>query len=168
MPSKKRPEKLSYEEASKIFHYDPSTGDLIWAIDRRSRRCGDLAGCLDTQGYISVEVYRRSYRVHRIAWLLKTGAWPQSQIDHKNRNRIDNRWENLRLATPTQNAANLVRASKQGWPKGVRPQKNGQSFQAKIMRAGKYLCLGTFPTPEQAHQAYIEAAQRLHGEFARG
>lgn len=93
-----------------------------------------------------------------------TGVWP-TQVDHKNRDRSDNRWDNLREATVSQNSGNSVRPSAQGLPKGVRPNKGG--FQAKIWGTGKWKCLGTYPTPELASEAYKQAAIEKYGDFAR-
>jgi hypothetical protein len=89
---------------------------------------------------------------------LKTG-------DHRNHNTLDNRRDNLRIATRTQQQRNKRKNQKNtsGF-KGVYP-KNGR-YAAQIKAGGKQIYLGTRDTAEAAHELYREAALRLHGEFA--
>jgi HNH endonuclease len=162
------PRELTPGVARDLLRYEPGTGSLRWKRHSRNYKPGEEVGGSISNGYRQVQILGKSYRFHRVAWVLMTGEWPGQQVDHVNRDRLDNRWCNLRLATPQQNAANSLKPSQQGMPKGVRPQANGRTFQAKIMRNGRYMCLGTYPTPEIAHEAYVAAAERLHGEFARG
>lgn len=86
-------------------------------------------------------------------------------VDHENRNRLDNRRQNLRPATRSQNNAN-----RDGWAscgfKGVRQQSSGR-FVARIMVNGKPLHLGSFDTAELAAASYDRAALEHFGEFAR-
>jgi hypothetical protein len=88
---------------------------------------------------------------------------PFQVVDHINGNGLDNRRENLRRATPAQNATN---------------RKHGKSYRGVCLMEGKYyyasICsnrktyhLGSFKTPEEAAKAYNEAAVKFHGEFAR-
>ena len=86
------------------------------------------------------------------------------EIDHKNRNPLDNRRCNLRYATRTQNKFNRgVRKDSKIGLKGV--ERSGSGFSSRIMIEGKRTYLGIFRTPEEAAAAYEEAARRLHGEF---
>lgn len=92
-------------------------------------------------------------------------------VDHKNGNSLDNRKENLRLATTTQNAQNRKKMSGiLGKPcaskfKGV--TKSGPKWRCGILSNGKYISLGTFENEIDAAKAYNEAAIKYHGEFAR-
>jgi len=89
--------------------------------------------------------------------------------DHRNGDTLDNRKQNLRVATRSQNCSNrgLTSANSSGF-KGV-TWKGGkhQLWVARITKSGKVHHLGYFSTPEAAHGAYIQAARRLHGVFAR-
>lgn len=89
-------------------------------------------------------------------------------VDHKNGNGLDNRRTNLRVASPAQNKRNqrLYKNNLSGL-KGVRKPTKGKKWAARIRHNGKLHNLGYFNTPEDAHEAYCEAAKRLHGEFAR-
>lgn len=89
------------------------------------------------------------------------------QVDHINRNRLDNRRENLRLATRAQNMQNSVKKfdNKSGF-KGVHKHSRNNSWIAQISFNGKMTHLGSFKTAEEASLAYNAAALRLHGDFA--
>lgn len=92
----------------------------------------------------------------------------RDDVDHKNLNTLDNRRENLRLATRSQNRANgkLQRNSTSGY-KGVTFDKASGKWIAQIKYQGRRYHLGICNTPEEAHQLYCVAATRLYGEFAR-
>ena len=86
-----------------------------------------------------------------------------NQIDHINGDKLDNRRENLRSATQSQNSMNSRIKNKTGY-KGV--TKTNQKWGAQIKVNGQQIWLGTFNTPEEAHDAYREAAEQYFGEFA--
>lgn len=89
---------------------------------------------------------------------------PEGQVDHKNRNGLDNRRENLRLATRSQNAANTGPYEGRQY-KGVYPSSNHR-WQARVSVGGDRRYLGSFDTAEGAARAYDVAASEAHGEFA--
>lgn len=91
-----------------------------------------------------------------------TGLFP----DHKNRDPLDNRRENLRLATASQNACNRHRTSHSAYPRGTARKPSGR-FMAKLRVKNKDIYLGTFDTAEAAHKVYLESLPLYHGEFAR-
>lgn len=88
------------------------------------------------------------------------------EIDHANRDPLDNRRSNLRACTRAENARNThkKRATATGL-RGVYPNRNG--FAAHIRYGGRRHHLGTFATAEEAYAAYCDAAATHHGEFAR-
>lgn len=146
--------------------YCPETGIFHWKISpSRNVKAGSVAGWVDRDGYIRIEFNKRRHSAGRVAWFLMTGTWPAFQIDHRNLNRSDNRWENLREASPTQNAANKSTSSH--LPKGVTFHRQTGRFQAQIGQYGKNYYLGLFDTSEEAHAAYCLKAVELFGEFAR-
>jgi len=89
------------------------------------------------------------------------------EVDHKNRNILDNRRDNLRLATRSQNGRNrgLQKNNTSGYC-GVRWRKDRSTWSAFIKHHGKNVALGCFSTKEEAAAAYNEKAIALHGEFA--
>lgn len=97
---------------------------------------------------------------------MMTGRWPPKNVDHRNRITDDNRWRNLRLATQSQNCANSV-AKKNDRFKGVHWDKARNRYGATIMVNRRSIGLGRFFTARAAHAAYLTAARKYFGEFAR-
>lgn len=160
---------LTPERLRELLRYDPETGDLIWRAPRVAlgggAKPGDVAGYVSGDGYIRVSVDNRRYLAHRLAWFWMLGIWPVGTVDHRNRKKSDNRWDNLREATYSQNGVNRHRTRKHPLPRGVYPVDGSSRFNAKIGINRKVLCLGTFDTPEQAHAAYLRAATSKYGAF---
>lgn len=151
-----------------ILDYSPVSGLFYWRVRRPRRPPGSQAGCI-TNGYVKIKIKSRGVCAHRLAWLIQTGSWPDGEIDHKNTNRSDNRWLNLREATHGQNQSNsgLFKNNVTGL-KGVStyPARPG-SYRARIRKDKREYSLGVYPSAEEAHAAYVAAAVKFHGEFAR-
>lgn len=113
-------------------------------------------------------VYGRKYEVHRLIWLYMIGEWPKDQVDHRDTDKTNNRWSNLREATVAQNSHNVSKRSrnKSGY-KGVSKHTQTGRWEAKIAVSGKHKYLGLFANKEDAVAAYAAAASQMHGEFAR-
>ena len=99
---------ITQTDLHQLLKYNPTTGQFVWAVSRRSRygQKGSPAGNLHSSGYIHIRVSGQLYKAHRVAWCYVHGYWPAEQIDHINRVRHDNRIANLRLATPVENSRN--------------------------------------------------------------
>lgn len=102
---------------------------------------------------------------HRIIWKMITGEEPEC-IDHINGFPSDNRWRNLRAATYSLNRANSVSKHRIGLPRGVVLHRKTGRYQAQIETNGKKHYLGLFDQPDEAHEAYVQAAKERFGEFA--
>jgi hypothetical protein len=89
-------------------------------------------------------------------------------VDHIDGNGLNNRRQNLRIVSASENAQNSRprKETKSGY-KGVFFHKKNNNWRAQIMAEGKRYSLGLFNTAEEAHAAYCEASDRLHGEFGR-
>jgi len=151
------------------FSYDPETGDLCWLKKPANNvKVGVPVRAKNTSGYYHVGFRRKVYVVHRLIWLMEYDEWPEAEIDHINCTKTDNRLENLRLATKSQNLANTPkRDGATSRYKGVCWKKSNNCWTAQISHDGKCHWLGHFQTEEEAHQAYCDAVTRLKGEFAR-
>jgi hypothetical protein len=161
---------LTAEEARRLFLYDETTGLIYWLVSPSPKvLVGEVAGSLSDKGYVVVCYRGRRHLGHRLAWLIKYGAWPNSDLDHKNLDRADNAIANLRLAGKKGNAAN-VRAHKdnKNGLKGVSYHARSKRFRAVICVHGKARHIGLFDTAEAAHLAYCEAAQTTFQDFWRG
>lgn len=153
----------SVEILREHFQYDPKTGNIIRLKKTRSdQELGKPVGYVSARGYRYLKFKGRGMLFHRVAWKLMTGEDPTQEIDHINKDRLDNRWSNLRAVTPTQNLAN--RPLKGQYLPGVK--RRGTKFQAQINKEGLRLHLGTFETEAEAHAAYVAEHVSTHGEFS--
>jgi hypothetical protein len=109
-------------------------------------------------------VRRNKTRIHRL--ILGLTADDKVMVDHINRNGLDNRRENLRLATCSQNQFNKGAIGRTSSFKGVSLAKKNNKWQALVCKDKKLKWLGYFLTELEAAQAYDNAAVILHGEFA--
>ena len=158
----------TYARLREVLHYDTETGVFTWLKSGSGRRPDLTAGRQHSEGYIHIGIDGRRYYAHRLAWLYMTGAFPKEQIDHKNADRSDNRWSNLREATQFQNNANARRSkrNKSGF-KGVSWAKKHKKWTAHISVEGRQINLGLFDDASVAHAAYVRMATAAHGAFAR-
>jgi hypothetical protein len=121
-------------------------------------------------GYRTIGIGGKRYLAHRLAWLYVHGEWPADQIDHVNMDRSDARMCNLREATAAQNKRNTgARSHNRSHLKGVEfnTRRKIKRWYAVIRSDGKRNFLGSFDCPAAAHFAYVIAADKFHGEFAR-
>lgn len=153
---------ISYERYHEAFSYNSRTGVLSWKIQSGRATPGSVAG-YKSGNYIVIVLDNSAQHAQNVIWLMKTGKWPEQEVDHKNRIKYDNRWKNLRPATRSQQGANQPARGKF---KGVKKNKYCSTYTAQIKVMGKYIHLGSFRRPEDAHAAYIAAARSYFGEFA--
>lgn len=158
---------LGAETACRALSYDPETGVLRWTSAIHPKRAGKIAGSLHNKGYLRVVIDRHHYYAHRVIWLMMTGGWPQHQIDHRDHNKSNNRWSNLRSATNQQNHFNmpLQRNNKSGI-KGVSWSKQAGKWNAYISHGGRRHHIGLFATIDDARVEREKHAIALFGEFA--
>ena len=160
--------RIQARHLKKFFRYQKRTGKIFWVRATSNRaRVGAEAGTL-SQGYRVIGFKNSYYRGHDIAWALVTGKWPKRRLDHKDRCRSNNRWSNLRPATKRQNAGNatIAKQNTSGF-KGVSWHATRRKWGAYISRYNRTIYLGLYKTPQEAHAAYIAAAKKHFGEFAR-
>jgi len=159
---------LTLARLKEILEYDPETGVFRWKKQSGSRaHPGMTAGATAKNGYRLIGVDGTRYYAHRLAWFYVYGKWPTLHLDHINRVQTDNRIANLREATVSQNMANrLAQKNSTHGLKGV--SKNRNRWTARIKPPGqKYIHIGTFDTPLEAHAAYCAKASEIYGAFAR-
>ena len=155
--------KITATQVRQTLIYDRESGVFTWRLSRPGVKKGDVAGTEHGRGYITVCVENRPFLAHRLAWFYVTGEWPPHQIDHKNTNKKDNRFSNLRAVTNQVNNQNLTRPrpnNKSGFL-GVVSKPYGR-FQARIKVDGVAVSLGTFGTAQEAHDCYVVGKRRLH------
>lgn len=160
---------VTVEQLKAVFHYDPETGLFTRTAKPSGRiKIGDVAGT-NQRGYLAFHVAGVLCRAHRMAWLYVHGVQPSGFLDHINGNRADNRIGNLREATPGQNCQNTRtthKNNKLGF-KGVNfdPRRTENQFLAYISTNRKRRFIGSFPSAETAHDAYLQAKRQQHEYF---
>lgn len=160
------------EEIKRLLSYDPLSGHFTWMVRAGGNGCvkpGTRAGGYrGSFGYRSIKIECEYYKEHRLAYELTHGPIPKGMvIDHINGVPDDNRISNLRLATHQQNiASGRHRKNNTSGKKGVHRHYDGR-WRARIMVNGKHIHLGCFATVDEAHEAYLIAAKKYFGEFAR-
>jgi hypothetical protein len=160
----------SISDLRELFSYDPVTGVLTYRISKpgnwkiiKGRRASTFN---KINGYRAVGINKFSYPEHRIVFAIFHGRWPQGQIDHINGVRDDNRIENLREATRSQNNQNKA-PNKNKSSKGIRFYEATQKWQVRIRLNKISYCLGCYSDKKTAQETYNQKAKELFGEFAR-
>lgn len=157
---------ITRDRLIELTEYDHITGQFHWK--KRIAREGDdpakvaawntryslKPSGVKTHGYIKLSIDDKKYYAHRLVWLLMHGVMPEGLIDHINRNGLDNRYQNLRVATKRENTLNSskVRKNKTGFT-GVVALPYGRFSAQKTIDGIKYH-LGCYDTPQEAHQAW--------------
>jgi hypothetical protein len=158
--------KITAEQAREIVSYCSETGVFRWLEHRGSNaRMGEIAGSETPKGYRQICISGRSYLLHRLAWLVVHGRWPEGEIDHINGVRHDNRIENLRDVTRSANLQNQKKPHKdnrQSGSLGVSWDRERSKWRAQITVGGKTIRIGRFASEAAAFEAYVLAKARMH------
>lgn len=151
---------MNQGELKKIYSYDPESGFFTRISDKK------ICTLTNAGGYVVLTIKNKKYYAHRLAFLFMNGETPK-EVDHKDGNRSNNSWKNLRSVERKQNCEN--RAPSGGLSKFKGVTKNGTSklWRAKIKHNRKTIHLGYFKSEIQAAHAYNQAANKLFGEYAR-
>lgn len=155
---------LSAERLRALLNYEPETGAFHWINGRPGVARGSEAGCVCKNGYIYISVDGVKHLAHRLAWLYMTGQWPKGEIDHRNGERTDNRFSNIRDVSIRVNAEN--RWNPQGQTRsgrrGVSWHDHSRKWRVRINVRGVEHRIGMFDTVEEASAAYVQAKRQMH------
>ncbi len=153
------------------LHFDDASGMFFWngAPSFTNSRGGKVAGTVREDRSISIGVPGHGYFLaHRLAWLYHYGELPKIEIDHKDGNPSNNRIDNLRLATSSQQKQNkVVQSNNRSGLKGAyfHACHKGKKWRSQIKTENGLKFLGYFETALDAHEAYVSAAEKAFGEF---
>ena len=154
---------LTQDRLKELLSYDPESGVFV-RIKTTSKKIkiGAVAGTFRPDGYQVITINGAKFLAHRLAWLYMAGAFPPDQIDHIDQNPSNNRFNNLRAVTGSENQHNrkMTCTNTSGF-KGVSYDKPGKKWKANIALNSVLKHLGLFLTPEEASAAYL-AAQRIY------
>ena len=151
------------DELRKLLRYEPETGRLFWrersakdyqhtkdpkrcAASFNARDAGTPAlTCINSWGYLSGAVWRRSLLAHRVIWAIVHGRWPEDEIDHINGDKLDNRAENLRSVTGVANRRNMpTQANNTSGITGINRRGVSWIVRIGVGSRGKRLHIGSF------------------------
>lgn len=152
---------LTIDRLKELFIYDPETGFFKNRSSRGRASKGARAGAETGHGYRRIIIDYVKYYEHHLAWFYVYGEWPD-EIDHIDHDRSNNAICNLRKATRSQNSCNRT------GPSGLRGaywHPRCRYWYSKIQIGGHVKWLGTYNTPEEAHLAFLAAAEKLQGDF---
>lgn len=154
---------MTPSEVREKFSYTPTTGVVIHR-HKVGKVCAlQPAGTVACNGYLQTRAHGRTHLNHRLAWCIHYGEWPDGIIDHIDRNPMNNRIDNLRVATRKLNKINSgLNSNSTSGVKGVTAM--GKKWQAHIRDNGKRITIGTFATIEEAAAARAAAEQTIWKE----
>lgn len=144
----------------KDITYDADTGKFY---DPKGRQLGSK----HSSGYITLSIDRRNVGAHRVAVALMTGKYPEQDVDHINGDRGDNRWENLREATRSQNLMNRKPNSGRSLPKNVYLHKPSGRFIVKMKISGVTTHFGYHDDLEFATLLAEDVQRKHHKDFSQ-
>lgn len=155
------------ERLRNAIAYNFDTGEFRWKVSSGRAKAGAVAGSLWPSGYVGVSFCGKRYLAHRLAWAFAYGAWPQTDVDHINQDKADNRGCNLRLATRSQNMANCgTRSTNKSGVRGVSWSSRSHRWVARVQKDGKHGYVGSFEKLEDAEKAVRAAYEREFGSYA--
>jgi len=159
MASKDFTSQITQAQLKELVSYNPDTG---FFYNKSMRHVGHEK----YDGYILIKIAKTLYRAHRLAWLYVYGYIPDGDIDHIDGDASNNKINNLRLATRTQNTQNSkIAKNNTTGAKGVSFHKRDRLYQARIQHNGKRIFIGSYPDIDSAHTAYENKAKSLFGQF---
>jgi hypothetical protein len=155
---------LTHERLISLIHYNPISGFFKNVKGRKGAYNKPNIGIIRKDGYQEITIDYKHFLAHRLAFFYMTKSWPEQTVDHINKNKSDNKWENLRLASYSENNQYSKKPSNNtsGF-KGV-SKRNG-SYRATIRKDGKQEHIGVYNSPELAYEAYRARAKELFDIF---
>ncbi|MCK4758405.1 MAG: HNH endonuclease [Candidatus Aminicenantes bacterium] len=124
---------ITQEKLKKLLHYDPETGIFTRLISTQGKKKNSIAGAKTNLGYIKIIINKKPYLAHRLAWLYMTGEWPVEDTDHIDHVRDNNRWNNLREVSRSENLKNQsMRKSNSSGITGVSWNKLRDKWKVQI------------------------------------
>lgn len=162
---------LTQDNLKSRLHYNAETGIFTWIATtsyKRKHVLGKPAGYRHSSGYILINIDKKLYKAHRLAWLYVYGHFPELSIDHIDRDGCNNALSNLRLATHSQNMMNTkARSDSTSGHKNIWLDKRRNRWLVVITAAKKKRQFGPYKTIDEAIKNRDAKLRQLHGEFAR-
>lgn len=159
--------KITKQRLLEVLEYDPTSGVFTWKprINLNKSLWNKPAGTHDHLGYLRIKVDNVQYLAHRLAYVIMTGNEPPEKLDHKDNNPSNCAWDNIRVATSSQNSSNVkTRSDNELGVKNIR-KKGENSYQVRVGKNGKSYSK-TLKSLEEAIEWRDTKLLELHGDFA--
>ena len=155
--------KLTQARLKGLLHYEPKTGLLTWRkLHSGVKYAGVEAGHRAIDGYRKIKTGGKVYAAHRLAWFYMEGYFPENQIDHIDRVRDNNRWNNLRVVSGQCQMRNRkVNSNNKSGIKGVMWRERDKRWVVTIRFNNKTKHLGHYKDFDSAVCARLAAEQCL-------
>ena len=152
---------ITQKELKEYLDYNSETGYFIWKIDTGRGRIGEKADYKNNKGYIQIGIKNKFYLAHRLAFLWMEGYLPENGVDHVDRDKTNNKWNNLREVSQSCNAKNRsLRSDNKSNIIGVSWHKMSGKWVSNIKANNKKIHLGLFEDIDMAAKARWEAEVR--------
>lgn len=155
---------LTQRRLMEVLTYNPETGVFTW---KKGVRKGKVAGTQhDARGFLKVSIDNERHLLHRLAWLWMMGTSNRWSVEHRNGDRSNNGWSNLRDGDRGQKRQYRAPRREPTSVPGV--SQVGDRFEAMIDVQGKVFNLGSFSSDEEARVVVAIAVQRARVRLATG
>ena len=152
---------LTAERLRSLINYEPTSGVFTWLVNRGGQKIGSIAGVVSNHRRF-IKVDKKMYGANRLAWIYMTGSWPSHEVDHIDNDSLNDSWVNLRDVSRQVNQQNLRRPMRRNQSGFLGVTSSGNGYLARLYVNGVQKCLGTYPTPIEAHEAYMSAKRQQH------
>lgn len=155
---------LTQQALRKELQYNPETGKFLWLLHRKGRR--GTVGTVNKHGYLVITMSGRRIMAHRLAWFYMTGVWPAEELDHIDRDTSNNKFNNLREASHSENSVNSkIREDNSSGHPGICWDRQKMKWKVQISSSGNKRIQKHFYDFDQAVRFYKETAASLFKEF---
>jgi hypothetical protein len=162
---------LTQNYLKEVLEYNAGQGQFYWIKKTSSKsriKVGVIAGNLNIDGYRRIKICGKKYQEHLLVWFYNYGYFPIKVLDHIDGNPSNNRLENLRECSQSENNRNKgIAVNNTTGFRGVTYCKKTKKFKSTACLNGKKIHLGYFSTGEEASLVCEAATKDLHGEFYR-
>ena len=159
---------LNFTLTKKYLHdlFEYCEGHLYWKVSKRGVKKNQPAGTINLHGYWQTQIDGKIYKNHRLIFLMFYG-WLPDQIDHIDRNSLNNKIENLRQATNAENQRNSkVKVTSLSGIKNIKWEKRRKKWLVRLTINGQEKHFGYFSNLEIAKTKALEARKLYYGDFA--
>lgn len=159
---------ITQEDLKELLNYNEETGLFTWIKDIGYKiKAGSVAGS-KYSGYVHIKIAGRNFRAHRLVWLYTYGVWPENLLDHIDGNGFNNRLDNLRQATRTENNRNKsMYSNNKSGVKGVFWCNTRNAWRVRLRLDGTQVHLGFFDDIDEAKIVADRFREDNHKEFYR-